>query len=114
MGLLIQVIKGVFVRAGEIKEENDYTIWGRGLSWELFKSGCLMMARGDFRRRSGGRVGITPAYLSILKNNKAKAIRFFHAGSNLLGSSFQPWRHLEFEEEQLMMDENQGQWKSTR
>ena len=26
MGLLIRVIKNVFVRAGEIKEENDYTI----------------------------------------------------------------------------------------
>lgn len=41
----------------------------------------VMMAR---RKMSAGelaeRVGITPANLSILKNNKAKAIRFSHAG----------------------------------
>lgn len=40
----------------------------------------VMMAK---RKISAGelaeRIGITPANLSILKNNKAKAIPFFHA-----------------------------------
>ena len=47
----------------------------------------VMMAK---RKISAGelaeRVGITPANLSILKNNKAKAIRFFNAHGAVPGA----------------------------
>ena len=47
------------------------------------------------------RVGITPANLSILKNNKAKAIRFSTLEAICRELSCQPGDILEFEEEQL-------------
>lgn len=54
----------------------------------------VMMAR---RKMSAGelaeRVGITPANLSILKNNKAKAIRFSHAGGAVQGVGLQAGGH---------------------
>ena len=62
----------------------------------------VMMAK---RKISAGdlaeRVGITPANLSILKNNKAKAIRFSTPEAICRELSCQPGDILEFEEEQL-------------
>ena len=62
----------------------------------------VMMAK---RKISAGdlaeRVGITPANLSILKNNKAKAILFSTLEAICRELSCQPGDILEFEEEQL-------------
>jgi putative transcriptional regulator len=60
----------------------------------------IMMAR---RRMSAGelseRVGITPANLSILKNNKARAIRFSTLEALCRELDCQPGDILSFEEE---------------
>ena len=62
----------------------------------------VMMAK---RKISAGdlaeRVGITPANLSILKNNKAKAFRFSTLEAICRELSCPPGDILEFEEEQL-------------
>ena len=60
----------------------------------------VMMAK---RKISSGKlaeaVGITPANLSILKNNKAKAIRFSTLEQICQALNCQPGDILEFEEE---------------
>lgn len=62
----------------------------------------VMMAR---RKVGAGelaeRVGITPANLSILKNNKAKAIRFSTLEAICRELDCQPSDILEYREEQL-------------
>ena len=60
----------------------------------------VMMAK---RKMSSGelaeRIGITPANLSILKNNKAKAIRFSTLEEICKALDFQPADILAYEEE---------------
>lgn len=62
----------------------------------------VMMAR---RKIGAGelaeRIGITPANLSILKNNKAKAIRFSTLEAICRELDCQPSDILEYKEEQL-------------
>ena len=57
----------------------------------------VMMAR---RRKAAGElaeeIGITPANLSILKNNKAKAVRFFTLEALCRALDCQPGDILEF------------------
>ena len=61
----------------------------------------VMMAK---RKISAGelaeRVGITPANLSILKNNKAKAIRFSTLNEICRALNCQPGDILEYQEEE--------------
>ena len=68
---------------------------------EILVSLDVMMAK---RKISGGelaeRIGITPANLSILKNNKAKAIRFSTLEELCRVLDCQPGDILEYSEEQ--------------
>ena len=61
----------------------------------------VMMAR---RQKGAGElaeeIGITPANLSILKNNKAKAVRFSTLEALCKALDFQPGELLEYVEEE--------------
>jgi putative transcriptional regulator len=74
--------------------------WRRGFEMAINVNIDIMMAR---RKISAGelseRIGITPANLSILKNNKARAIRFSTLEALCRELGCQPGDILSFEEE---------------
>lgn len=69
----------------------------------------VMMAK---RKISAGelaeRIGITPANLSVLKNSKAKAIRFSTLMALCHELNCQPGDLLEFRDDLMEDDENEG------
>jgi putative transcriptional regulator len=69
----------------------------------------VVMAR---RKISSGelsdRIGVTPANLSILKNNKARAIRFSTLNEICRALRCQPGEILEFEDEDAARDDGPG------
>lgn len=69
----------------------------------------VMMAK---RKISAGelaeRIGITPANLSVLKNSKAKAIRFSTLMALCHELNCQPGDLLEFQDDLMEDDENDG------
>ncbi|MDR1134637.1 MAG: helix-turn-helix transcriptional regulator [Clostridiales Family XIII bacterium] len=69
----------------------------------------VVMAR---RKMSSGeladRIGVTPANLSILKNNKARAIRFSTLEELCRALQCQPGEILEFEDEDAAKPEGSG------
>lgn len=69
------VLQRLFEEAIEIKSENELTVWG-GKMAIIINVDVMLAKRKMSVTELSERVGITMANLSILKNGKAKAIRF--------------------------------------
>ena len=95
-GLLFLVMSALFRQAAELKEDQDLTICGGG-GMAIIVNLDVMMAR---RKMSLGelaqKVDITMANLSILKNNKARAVRFSTLEAICKALDCQPGDILEF------------------
>ena len=93
-GLLCLVMAGLFHRAAEMKAENDLTICGDGMI--VVNLDVMMAKRKMSLSQLSEKVDITLANLSILKNNKAKAVRFSTLEAICAALDCQPGDILEF------------------
>ncbi len=80
-GLLFLVMSALFQQAAELQEDQDLTIWAK-----------RKMSLGELAQK----VDITMANLSILKNNKARAVRFSTLAAICKALDCQPGDILEY------------------
>ena len=100
MALLVRVLKNAFAQA--VRMKTNWTIQFKGDTiMPIVVNLDVMMAR---RHKGAGElaeeIGITPANLSILKNNKAKAVRFSTLEALCKALDCQPGELLEYVEEE--------------
>ena len=93
-GLLFLLMFGLFGQATAMKEENDLTILGDGMI--VVNLDVMMAKRKMSLSQLSEKVDITLANLSILKNNKAKAVRFSTLEAICAALDCQPGDILEF------------------